>query len=385
MGLNNDHLLGRNLKSYVMPEVTAGTFVKPTTAGSLRVLKFDIDHKVMRKDRLEAYMSSCDVLERITGREENSWSLEAYLTPSGSVVTPTPPDFDDLIEAAMGTQTNNAGSDVTWTTSSDQAMQTLSLARHIEAQFMESLAGAWVDEMTISVSGVDEPKIRFAGGAMRYAACGYSTLNGAMSSTDQMIVQTADSSSFYTNGVVKIGSDDNSGAGYQITADASRPTFTIESSISAANGAAVVPFVPTYTTTGSPIAGIAGSVTLGSTTMVVTAAEITLKNNIKPLGDIVLSQRVPDVIRGFREITGKLSLRVRKDFLVDILARREFATTTLDVVCGDTAANRFLIDCNQIELDYSAFQIPESEEAAIEVPFKALGSSGNDAFTLKMY
>lgn len=371
MGLTQTHALGRSLKFFVNQEGTAGTFAKPATGDAAKVLKTNMNLAQERRPRLDS-RTTRSLIERITGKGVVDWDVEAYLIPSGTAGTP--PDLTDLFEMAMGTYTNTPGTSDAYTLSDSQTCLTASIIRHMNDVLMEATAGSWVETMEISATGGDEPKVKFAGGAMTHIHTGTSTLNGSMSS-DQMIVQTADGWNFEDGSVVQIDADDNSGAGYEVTLDTSRPTFTIEASVTEGSGDAVVPYTPDETTTGSPINGITGSFTHNSDTLAVTAFTVTLANGIKPLGDEAQVQFVSDIIPGYRTVTGTMSVRARKDWIIHHADRKGFGQVALTVVLGSTAGAICTVSCPQIEVDFSAIEVPEAEEAVITLPFTALSST----------
>jgi hypothetical protein len=396
------HVKGQDQKFFVIKETTMGTFVKATTAASCNVLTTSFVANTKRKDRLDALMASRDILERITDKNEYSWSADMYWVPSGAKATA--PDFGDMVLAAMGTETVGAN-DVTYSLNSNQTMTTLSMTRHMKDIFQEALCGAWVEEMKLSIAGGDEPKVSFSGGAMTYAATGAGTLNGAMAaSATTMIVQTDEKNMYATNAsaaggagagarsVVSITDGVDTDDDVEVTVDSSAPSFTVTAIGGAeqADAADVTPYVPTHTDAGSPISGTAGTFTIddvsdATTDIIFTAFELTLKNNFKPFDDEALTANVRDGVPGMREITGSCTFRVRQDLIETILNRYELATRAIALTCGGAAqtGTRLEISIPTAEILWSEVQVPQTDEATITLPFKALGSSGNDAFTLK--
>lgn len=391
LGTAKLHVLGRDQQFYVSPEAAAnpGQFLKAVTADSMNVKSSSFVPNVPRKDRTDAYMATRDILERITQKSEHTWSVEAPYVPSGT--KNTAPDCGELIKAAMGTETVNAN-DVTYSLASVQTIPTVSLIRHMADRYQEALAGCWVEEMTLIFAGGEEPIIKFSGGAMDYALTGKSLLVTSLSGGEASFDVTAgegvlfhdpQSASVYAQGVIQVGTSTD-----HVVSDRSTDTLTITDTIVGAQspGVVVAPYAPTHTDAGSPIAGITGSLTWDSLAMVVSSFEITVKNNIKALADHAFVPHTDDVIPGFREITGKFTMRVREDFIAKIAARQDRSTTkALAVVAGGAAQSgtRIEISCGYCEIEYTETSIPEAEEATIDFAFKALGSSGNDGMTLK--
>jgi hypothetical protein len=351
----------------------------------MNVLTTTFSPSVPRKDRTDAYMASRSILERITQKSEHNWSLEAYLVPSGTATTP--PDCGDLLTNALGTETIG-GSDVTYSLASTQALTLASIVRHWDGIFMEAMAGAWVDEVTLTFAGGDEPKISASGGAMDYAATGYTTTNGALSggessftATNGAVFHNPASTSIYAQSVITVCSSTD-----HVVTSVSGTTVNVTPNIVGAqgNGSDVVPYAPTHTDAGSPVAGISGSVTLGgAVSLVVTGATVTIRNNIKRLADHALTPHTDDIVPMFREVMITLSCRLRQDFIASLLQREQFSTASIQIIAGDTAGSRWQIDAPAGELDYSDISVPEAEEATVDFPIRCLGSSGNDEITIK--
>ena len=369
MGLVTAHALGRNRKFFVSNETVPGTFVKPAAIDAAKILKCSITPEYNRINRNDS-RATRSLLERLTGRAKFGWAVEAEVVPSGTAGTP--PDLHLLYKAALPTYANSAGTSDTYSSADSQTLPTFSLTQVFNELLMETLWGCWCDTMTISIKGGETAKVKFEGGAMGYATTGTSTLNGNMVASATMVAQTVDAYNFTTNSVVKIGSQDNSGAGFKITASASRPSYTIEATTSATSGDSVIPFAPAETTAGSPLVGIAGSFTIDSVAVPITSFELTTKNNIKPIEDEALVQSVSDVIPGYFDMSGKFGVRMRKDLVLELGKR---------IVAG----KRLAIDIDRANFDFSGVETPESEECTVELPFVALGSSGADEGSIKFY
>jgi hypothetical protein len=383
MGLQSSqaHIIGREGRFYIEPEVTPGTFVKATTGGSFNAFKFDMTPNINRKDRVDAYMATRDVLERITGKSEYSWSMEGPWIPSGT--KNTAPDVGQFVKAALGSEAVNAN-DVTYATNSAQTLLTLSGTRHYQSLFMESMWGMWVEEAKWAFAGGNEPMFSCSGGAMGYVQTSYGTLDGAVVGSNNIIVQDTDEWMMGVNSVLTIDDQDDR----QVTAvvDRANQTFTVDgAALNEDDDDPVVPYAPTHTDVGSPCSGISGSLVLGALSpAVVTGAEVVLKNNIKALDDIAFAQDVADAIPNLRDVSGNVSFRMRQDHLIYVLNRQEFATVSLTITAGGAAQSgtRLQILVPQAELEFSAVEVPETEEATITVPFRGLGSSGNDAIAV---
>ena len=150
------YALGREQNFYLVKE-TAGlknnyglssqvAFAAATN--SAKVLSSTMDFVVAREDRMDS-RASRSVLERITGKQEVSWSCETYMLPRGSSHVP---DIGPMIECAMGSLS-------TVTYSLANTLPSLQMARVLPGVFREELFGCWVEEMTVTASGAEPIKI----------------------------------------------------------------------------------------------------------------------------------------------------------------------------------------------------------------------------------
>jgi hypothetical protein len=414
MGLqtSQNHIVGRDTKYFLKKETTPGTFVKAATVNSADCTTVNFVPNVKRKNRTSANMASRSIVERITDKEEHSWAYEGkYMPPDQSGTGNTASDLSDAIECAMGTVTDNT-TNLTYSLSSTQQLSTLSMTRQFKQIFQECAAGAWVDEMSWSFAGGEEPVVKFAGGMMTYAATGHGTLDAAMTTPwTTMLVQPDEKNMFMTNpaaygvdppttgnpgggarSVVEINDGSDPYTDVEVTVDTARPSFTVTAggTDDQDDDANVYPYVPTHTSLGSPISGVNGTFTIddvsdAANTLVITAFEFTLKNNINPLADEAFTKRVNDVIPNLREVTGSITFRVRQDHIEHILNRAELEPRALALEVGGAAASetRLRINFPAIELGWSEVAVPETEEGTINVPFVALGTgSGNNEFTI---
>jgi len=371
MGTAQDHALGRNRAFFCKAETTYGTFVKPAATDAAKVLSCSFDFTQERKNRMDS-RSVRSVSERITGRKEVSWSLESYLIPSGS--GSTDPDLAPLFKAAMG-----ASSSQVFSLTSGQGLDSLSLVQQMNNVLMEAVAGAWVETMTISMSGGDDPRVSFDGGGSSHIHTSTTTADGSGSSTTALVVDDADA--IEVGSVLQVGSV---GDNIQVTAK-NGTAITLASPSSWSDGDAVIPFTPTETTAGSPSPGITGSITLaGNTGIEIIGFDVSLKNNIKGIVDEAFASTATDFVPGFRDVSGTLQVRCAKDQALEIGKRKGFSARDLQIVSGSGTGNVVTIDMDQIEFGFAALNVPESEEVIIDLPFTALAqdASSNDELTI---
>jgi len=377
------HTFGRNRQFFSLVESTPFTQEKPATTDAAKVITANFDHKVERINR-NASRATRSLLERYSGKGSVAWSVEAEVIPSGT--EGTPPDLHPLYYAGMGAYANISETSDTYSLTDSQVLKTVGMTqRFADATVfnaMEAIWGAWVESMTITAKTGEAAKVKWEGGAGGYAFTGTSTLNGAMSA-GAMIVQTADDYNFSVGSIVDVVFGALVG-NYKVTgANRSTHTYTLDASVAADTGSVVRPYVPAQTTAGTPLMGLSGSITIGGGSAIpIIDYEVTYKHNVKPLSDEGLVQYPTDLIPGWREVTGKVSFRARKDLLIKWANTAGYANTAIIATIGNTAGTRLVCTNTYCELDYSALQAPETEEVMISLPFTAKGSSGADEGTV---
>ena len=104
-----------------------------------------------------------------------------------------------------------------------------------------------------------------------------------------------------------------------------------------------------------------GSITFDGVEFPITAFDCTVKNNLKPLDDEAF-QDFPDcVIPMYREVTGTVKVRARRDVLIHHANRYAYGQRAITVVMGTGGlGSQFTISIPQAELDFAAVEVPES-------------------------
>ncbi|MAB56861.1 MAG: hypothetical protein CL524_04850 [Aequorivita sp.] len=387
--------LGRELKFYLVKTTTTanalngyGTSSQVALTGAAngaKVTSSTMDFSVAREDRMDA-RASRSVLERITGKQEISWSVETYMLPRGGSYVP---NIGPMIECAMGSVS-------TVTYSLADTLPTLQMARVLPGVLREDCFGAYVDEMTVTASGADPIKLSFSGGAMEYALTGTGTTGTGATSTT-MPVGTNEGFNFMPGSKIQIV-DLTAASGTVVAGSSAHNSVTLAASTTFGSSKAITPHVPegSYVTHGNPTSGITGSVSVNADTgLQVTGFDLTLTNNIKALSDEYGSKGTNDFIPGFRSVTGQVTVRCTAEDLKALTRRYQtagpsitdgvptFATVAIILTMGQTADKKQVITLPTCELDFAGIDIPESEEAILSIPFTALGSSGGDEFTFE--
>jgi hypothetical protein len=396
MGQAKLHALGRNLKYFVTPEATLGTYVAlvdPAAGGSttegMRVLSSSMEYAQERVDRADARGDTRSLTDRITRRVNCTYSVESYLLPSG---TPeTVPDADLLFTAVMGaveTGTVDVGSvtgtsGVRYSLTATQAMPSVCLTRETSGVVQQRMRGCYVGEMTITGSGSDEPKVSFSGTGISMTNVGRTlttnaTTDTAVPLTPSTGLQLGDPSATYPI-QVDIGSSTNLTVNTVDVTNPLLPLAELSASATWTLGDVIKPYSPALADSGVPINGVSGSVTIGGlpasyASMPITAFDVTVNNNTKALNDEAFTNLMTDFIPGFRSVTGNVTVRANQEQILELNKRRDFGTRSVEMILGDSssAGNYAVIYMNSCEFGFGALEIPEAEEATFTLPFTAL-------------
>ena len=392
MGQAKLHALGRNLKFFVTPETTLGTYAAlsdpaSSTTQGMRVLSSSMEYNQERVDRADARGDTRSLEDRITRRVECTYSVESYLLPSGTAGTK--PDIDLLLKAVMGTGVEGGSQTVgsvtgvgcKYTLTATQAMDSFALTRETSGVVQQRMRGCYGAEFTITGSGADEPKISFTGTGIDMWNVGRTTADGAVVAPTTSLsldvaagtgLQLGTPSASYP-AQIDIGALVN----YEVTGVTS-DTATITPAASWADGAVIKPYSPALDDSGVPINGVSGSVTVAGTlsAMPITAFDITVNNNTKAINDEAFTNLMTDFIPGFRSVTGNITVRANQDQIIELNKRKNFGTRDVEIVLGTTspAGSYAVISMPKCEFGFGALEIPEAEEATFTLPFTALAS-----------
>lgn len=423
------YALGRNKIWFTEKETTCGTPVVPTDANKMCVLSSSFDFSQARTDRTDCKFTTRSMTERITGRRTVSWNMEMFLLATPDIGPDpdeaNPPQMEELIECCMGKVGVDSGAEVLYALEgSQEAVQTLTIYEHLNDVLSQQAVGAWVEEMTISISGGEDARISFSGGAFDLTQTGRAALLGAEASSQTVLTlkEIGDVFNFegrtLNGGSVEIGSlvslvnsigkdnvDNGVGPnfeGYRVTdvnTDTNEITVAPPLVIGAAADDLVMPYLPGNSTAsrdivppaGEVIPGILGSFVLGDAvvntnplTFPVTAFTVTLTNNFKAFEDTVFEEAVSDFVPGMRNVEGEFTLRGRRDHIKELIKRKSFLPRYLTATLGSQAGRTLRLDMPKIEMLFSAVTVPEDEEVLIPIPFKALATdeTSDDELTL---
>lgn len=408
-GIAQPTILGRERAMTAEIESTYDTYVKPTAGGSFVAMNHSFTPNYERLLRRDALPNARFLVERYEGRQAPEWEVQTFLLPRGG----DPVDVGPLLTAAFGNE-DDQGASVLYDHSSDPC--SVSLTALFGATYMEAVSGALVMEYSVEYNGTDAPTHTFSGPAARHimtatstttGANGTATLNGNVVTSADLVLQDGESRNFEVGSVVKVAADTNGGAGYEVVAvNHATHTITVETTLSASDNDAVVPFsaYDDTLTGGSPISAVSGQLDFGNDSLgfgndadvLIQSASFTLNNNWQEVGPMAFRRTRQDNALGFGEVTGEIGLFGRRSELIRLGRSKIFGNTmSMKLLFGtkdnaDNAVisqgtNSFLYTFNDVEFDPAAVDIPEAEMATMTLPFvaKASSRSANDAVTLR--
>jgi len=311
-----------------------------------------------------------------------TFSIPTYARPSGAAGSV--PSADALLEAAFGTKAVVASTSVTYSLAKLLSAVSIWIKKDHTVFFAR---GATVSELSQQVSAKGAMSLDFSGAFMEMGWCGTDQLDGAITgattATDTITVN--DAKKYTVGGRIQIGSDDNSGAGYEITAvNTTTEILTVSPDVNTDqdDAATVAPFLPTGSAVGSPMENRKVSVTVAGVAAKLRNFSLTKSEGIGYIEDEVSTDDYPsDYAEGKRKVSGKLGLYFRTDdlkYFYDALQ----GTLQAIVVTADNGAGNIITET----LGHCRLTVPTVTSAAptvaLDIDFTAQASSGEDEMTL---
>lgn len=396
MGVNTPHALGNFTQTHVEAETTFGTLVKATAGGAMKVTNPGVWKKTKpRGPRQYSNSQSRSNANSIrTGIETTEWTFEQEIQPSG--VAGTLPDAHPLLLRWLPNFDQPGGTSVTYEPGGPSAaayaqgdVGSMSITRLATDVYMEAVVGAWGEELRLSGSSGDVPKLSTSGGAKDLITTGYTLLMNATTPGTPTTFDVDDPDQLQVGSVVAFDADDNGGAGYEVTVkNAAGPAqFSVAENVAAADNAPVRPFAPTptYEAAGDAIEGVCGALDIDSKTdFELVSWEVMLKNNITGHDDVALQKTVPDFTEGRFMVSGTLVFKARRDVFEPLYSSWISDPSTrydISLQAGVDAGYILTIDMDRCEWDDVSFEYPEASEgdsvATITVNFTSYSSADN--------
>ncbi len=379
---------GDDKVAYVILQDTFATAKKPLAANAVRVISGVFGQETNFQEAMDRRKTR-SVMETVKGRTPvQPWSLTTLFRPSGSLGVA--PQIGDLLKLAMGTETVTASTSVAYTLLKDPTNLFASIYGDISSIF-EGVYDAIVQTVNFAWNGDDFIRVTFSGIGSNYIEAGRNTANGTGSAVAALIVDNPYRFTKFAILQNETQSDDNGGAGYQVTADPnfSTSTLTLEATASWDDEDVWAPFLPTanYGTEDEPIFGTLGSLSFGGsfTDVGYTDVNITLNTGLDLLNREGGTVQASDVVMTpKRGVEGTIGMLVKEDETdLDGFAR-EKSNQTMIATVGDTAGSRvkFRSAASKMELRPGQRTSPETGLVERTLGFQLKGSSGEDEFDI---
>ena len=235
----SDIATGKGEHIFVALQTDMSTFVKPTTSNTIMVVQppeFVQDPDIAANEELT--FSEAEEAGEFAGYKAGTWSLEAYLKLSGSPGVLS--NMHPLLYAWYGRFTQNVGVDVRYQHyrlfNPRDAVVYLSVI--VKKYFIvEFITGAWVNDGGFKgTSGKIQP-INLSGFFLKKARASTAKLNtdidGTVTAVTTIPLKEPEAyKRFDVDAYIVVGTDDNSGEGFLITAvDKATNTLTIEDGV----------------------------------------------------------------------------------------------------------------------------------------------------------
>lgn len=376
------------------------TVVKPVATDAVPLLTLDITptqdyHKVMERT------GTASLKKEVVGQEGGTWSATFYVKPEGTTVT-TDPDTFAFFQAAFGYKNNTTDVSYTCQESGVDKTAPVSLQFHKRAgpHEYEVISGCWVESFEVSVGQNEIPTVTVSGGFSSYGFAGGATLNGAGSASNAFVVVDANQAQRFRAGAYvqfresPSSVNNNSGnfwkvtgidtAAHKVLLSPNAQVFDDDSTIEAAPHAQTL-------TANNPVNAVGSSLTLGGSAVGFISATVTMATGIKARREGHQGQPT-GLSLGTREVTGTFNCFYNTSDTAGITAGTAPGGDISRIIgdawngnvlaavlrCGaDVTKQRMKVNLPAIRPNVTAIEIPEAEEATVNISFVARVASTN--------
>ena len=372
-------LIPEGLTCFVVAEVTEGTPVFPTAADAVQLRDgIAMPSQPTSHTRAAEVADTGSVTALIRDlRGAGSLRLPFYPRPSGTAGSK--PQEAPILKALCGTETINAGTSVVYTLHKDQSPYTVWFGVGNAVIFA---TGAKINQLSIRQGEKGFAEAEAGAQFVRLGWCGESTLSSAINgaTTPTPTVPVADARPFSVGARIQVGTDDNGGSGYTVTAvDTGTNELTVSPDVDTDQslGADVVPLaLPTPTKVGEPI-DTRPAVKVNGTAVKWKEWSIEYLREIREITEVPEDPSQADYPVALAAKTRTVSATVRSVMRTSSVARLRADDTdqSFAVDYTDRAAGKRLL----IELPQGRYNVGEVETAdptmEINLPFDAKASS----------
>lgn len=377
---NEHHDMGLDLKVFFVPESSLLTPQLPVTTHGFNALSATIGRPTNYAWVRDKRNTRSRLVRKQLRQPVCPWTIKTYMRPSGAAGTA--PDIGDILTHLCGTEVIVGSTSATYTPLKD--MSHLSASIYVgRSEKMEGLYGCIVQKGKLAI-GDEYWEWEFSGIGTNYFTAGYALTNGTGEGITTLVVASGFGKQFTKYGLISIDGDDNSSAGYQITAIAG-DSLTIAPAATWGTGDVVEHFLPVPAVAGEPFLDTDGTLSLddGSTDINFVGFSMELESGADLL----------NVEKGKVEASDVVNPNWRMATInADFLAKREnsdlvqsFRTQTaqeLLVTIGTAAGSILNIDMGNLELDAGDEDSPEEDMGRWSATGPGLGTSGEDEYSL---
>ncbi len=386
--------LGRFEIIYAKEENSWGTPAYPS--GSDAILLVSKGTSKQERGKLysqERKLSYSETFDTVLGKfQPGEFSFTAYIKPSGSLGSE--PGGAQLLQGLFGRENVVANTKVEYLLAGySDSFPSFTIA-HREDLLTKWLTGAVINsgEFRI-VAGNEDASIfqgTFAGFFQKMLYAGEDTLQQGITPPSSSVV-VSNARNFSIGAKIQVGTDNNSGQGYEVTAiNYGTNTLTVTPSVSTSQsvGASVKGFLPTPSVSGNLVHGRLGIVQIkeggGSfADLKILEATIRLENSIKFLDEKDNTDFSFTFVRaGARKVSLEgVKLFMRGDSAKWIYENWNAVQKVVHIPVGNTAGNRARFEFPKLEIK-SYPELSGDEEIAVGIAFDVLASSGDDEVKL---
>ena len=383
--------LDRESICWIKKQTVFGTEVKPASTNQFLIAG---EGKVMQPQGFiedQQRRNTHSQLRRFGGRfEPGTAEVPIYIKPSGTL--DVPPEASEFLEGMFGREVITASTKVEYLLSRVSDFFPFYTLWVKNGHFVYRCIGLIVDKATFplkadnSAESLSQMKASCIFAELRWT--GTDLANETITGGAQTSLTVEDARKFTVGSFIQkkdqstLVVDDNSGAGYEVTAvDYTSNVLTLAAPgiDNVADGDIIEPWTPAIAAeVGDPIHGRFGFATLGGVNLPLLSGEITFENNMKMLNEEKNGLQFAN--RFLRRITRKVTVKAEVYF--DANQSRYFHSTRNQVRAdlvfpwGDTATKRFTITAKNVEFD--APDIAGGEEKRLTLTGQAFASSALD-------
>ena len=376
MSLTNTPAKYRKTQVFAKIQSALGTFAMPAATDALRVRTIPHPGQDGMFTPIDEIANTRSMSARtFDGLAAGSFDLQAYARPSGAAGTE--PEEDVLMYAAFGDKTVNAGTSVVYSLAVDKPYFSMIVQEdHSTWYCYDCKVGAF--QLMMARRG--PVGLTFGCQVLKAAMAGKGeTVAGSASATVNL--DSGHALRFVAGAYVKLGSDDNTGAGYLISAvDTSADTLTVSPAPGTppAAGVTVEGFVPSQTLGGYVVNGSSGGLSFDSAALTITGVDLSINDSLTPDQDELTGDDYPSGLdEGQRQVSGSIAARYRLENAKFFSLARTQTQKAVQVTAGSVSGKMLQLDLGQVEVSTPAIN-PDQPNLNMSIPLVGFPTVANE-------